>query len=185
MKISSDGGKSWPEAIEVANDASNRLMYWDQHHAVGYDQCITMFWTYDRQNNRDATIHISWSNDFGKTWTPPQDTGIVGQIAQPILLGDGRLVVIYLDRFKTRSIRARLSEDGGRTFGSEELVIYEQPGHSRDQGDQSDPTAYLQDMQLWTFGRIDAIADTSGDIWVIFYGAGENVTNIYWARIRT
>jgi hypothetical protein len=76
-----------------------------------------------------------------------------------------------------------MSTDGGVTFGREELVIYEQPRHSRDQGDQSGHVAYLQDMQLWTFGRIDAMVDPSGDIWTVFYAGDERATSIHWARI--
>jgi BNR repeat-like domain len=184
MKISSDGGQTWPEAIEIANDPTNRFMYWDQRHSALGNQHVATFWTYDRKKNSDANIHISHSADDGRTWTLPQDTGITGQVAHPVLLKDQRLAVVFVDRFKSRSILARLSVDGGKSFGSDELVIYTQPGAASDPGNGSDSAAYLQDMRLWTFGRIDALTDSTGDIWIVYYAGCQDATNIHWARIR-
>lgn len=184
IKISSDGGWSWSLAHEVANDPTGRLMYWDQRHSFLNDRWVAMFWTYDREAGRDANIHISHARDGGRFWSPPRDTGITGQIAQPIVLKNGRLVVVYMDRFQTRSIRAKLSLDSGMTFGSEDLLIYAHPTGSSDPGEQSNAKAYLQDQQLWTFGRIDAAADVSGDIFVVFYCGNTTATKIRWTRIR-
>jgi len=184
MKISSDGGTTWPEAVEVANDPNNRLMFWDQRHSISGDRHTAMFWTYDRTANKDANIHLSLSSDGGRSWTLPKDTGIVGQVAHPVLLSDGRLMVIYIDRFHTRSIRARLSNDYGNTFGEEELVVHQQPRNSADAGVESQSAEYLQDMQLWSFGRIDALADEQGDIWTVFYAGDSRSTGIHWAHIK-
>lgn len=184
MKISSDGGKSWPEAHEVANDPTGRLMYWDQRHSLQDNRWVAMFWTYDRESGCDAHIHISQSHDGGRIWTRPRDTGIAGQIAQPVLLKDGRLIVIYIDRFHTRSIRAKVSFDLGMTFSQEDLLVYLHHAGSNDPGQQSESKAYLQDQQLWTFGRVDAAVDSTGDIWVVFYCGTTTTTEIHWARIR-
>lgn len=184
MKLSSDGGITWPEAVEVANDPSGRLMFWDQRHSIFGDRHVAMFWTYDRSANKDTNIHLSRSSGGGKTWTPPTDTGIVGQVAHPVHLRDGRLMVIYIDRFHTRSIRARLSEDDGRTFSDQVLIIHEQPRNSVDPGDTSQSADYLQDMQLWSFGRVDAVTDNTEDVWIVFYAGDSRATGIHWAHVK-
>ena len=65
----------------------------------------------------DTTVHLIRSTDRGQSWTKPWDTEIQGQITQPVYLPDGRLLLIWVDRFGTRSIRAAISTDHGQTFG--------------------------------------------------------------------
>jgi hypothetical protein len=75
------------------------------------------------------------SLDDGKTWkpdgTPVPDTG-AGNPASMIRLKDGRLCLTYGYRAKPFGIRARLSEDSGRTWNRE--VILRDDGGGRDLG---------------------------------------------------
>jgi hypothetical protein len=183
-KISRDGGITWPDCVEVAHDPADRLMYWDAHYALGSGGfCVGAFWTFDRIASRDATIHLSFSNDDGRHWSTPHDAKIVGQIAHPILLVDGQLMLIYIERFATRSIRALLSDDMGRSFHSE-CVIYEQPRSVHGPVPSATTADYLQDMDAWTFGRVDAIAEANRTISLVFYGGNKDATNIWWSRMR-
>jgi hypothetical protein len=63
------------------------------------------------------------STDEGKTWTPlvapVEDTGRGGSPPALVRLADGRLCVAYGYRSEPYSIRARLSSDGGRSWGPE------------------------------------------------------------------
>ena len=183
-KISHDGGQTWPEWVEVANDPADRLMYWDAHYALGSDGfCLAAFWTYNHAEGCDSPIHLSTSHDFGRHWSAPRNAQIIGQIAHPVLLPDGRLVLIYIERFATRSIRALLSDDLGKSFHGD-VVLFEQPQSQPAPLQKATAADYLQEMDTWTFGRIDALADPNGDISIVFYAGNGDATNIYWSRLE-
>lgn len=183
LSFSRDGGRSW-ECREIANDPSGQLFYWDAR-VVRMDsrQFFAAFWTFDRVNRGDRRVHISRSHDLGRTWAIPQETHVVGQVAEPVLMRDGRLALIVVDRFESRSIKAYLSVDGGNSFG-DELVIYRQPGGRVDVGQNSATEDYLQDMELWTFGRVQAVTDAERNIWVVYYAGDANSTGICCAKIE-
>jgi hypothetical protein len=183
-KVSSDDGRTWPHYVNVAHDPGGRLMYWDAHYAFdGRGGALAAFWTYDRQQQRDRNIHLSESHDGGQTWTIPRDCGLAGQVGHPILLDGERLLLIYVDRFHTRSIRAAISHDRGRSF-AEDMVVYQHPAAQAERGAQSTSTDYLQDMELWTFGRVDATVGPGGSVWIIYYAGDARSTDIRWARLE-
>jgi len=183
-KISRDSGQTWPDCIEVAHDPADRLMYWDAHYALGPKGfCVASFWTYNHAEGRDAPIHLSFSHDNGRHWSLPQDTNITGQIAHPVLLEDGRIVLLYIERFETRSIRALVSDDLGKSFYGD-FVVYEQSKSQPAPLQKATAAEYLQEMDAWTFGRVDALAEPNGDIAIVFYAGNREATNIYWSRLR-
>lgn len=182
--ISRNGGHHWSEYMEVANDPTDRLMYWDSRYALGSNgHIVAAFWTYDRQQQRDRNIHLSESSDGGRNWSAPRNCGLIGQVCHPVLLGGDRLLLIYVDRFRTRGIRAALSNDLGRSF-VEDISIYQHPAAQIDPGEDSAPAGYLQDMELWTFGRVEAIVGHDGMVWVVYYAGNSEATDIRWARLQ-
>ena len=78
-----------------------------------------------RREGPKAWIETYRSADDGKSWkrdtVPAADLG-TGNPASMILLRDGRVCLTYGVRATPYSIRARLSADGGRTWG-EEIVL--------------------------------------------------------------
>lgn len=183
-KISHDGGQTWPDCIEVAHDPADRLMYWDAHYALGPNGfCVASFWAYNHADGCDAPIHLSFSHDNGRHWSLPQDTNITGQIAHPVLLEDGRIILLYIERFETRSIRALLSDDLGKSFHSD-FVVFEQSKSQPAPLQKATAADYLQEMDAWTFGRVDALAEPNGDIAIVFYAGNREATDIYWSRLK-
>jgi hypothetical protein len=75
-----------------------------------------------RRDDPKAWIETYRSLDGGETWkldtVPAPDLG-TGNPAGMILLRDGRVCLTYGRRAAPYSIRARLSADGGRTWGEE------------------------------------------------------------------
>jgi hypothetical protein len=182
IKFSDDGGGSWQEAIEVANDPSGGLMFWDQRHAVRENECWATFWTFDRRTKSDGNIHDACSSDAGRTWTTPRDTGLTGQIAHPIWLQDGRRMLIYVDRFQTRSIRFAVESIQGAFNDAGE--IYRHPHAATEAEPGVEAGQYLQDMNLWSFGRPDAVEFRRGFVRVIFYAGNASRTTIWVAGIE-
>lgn len=107
-RVSNDGGRTWPEYVEVANDPTGRVMYWDARYA------------------------------FDRT---------------------------------------------GRGF-VEDIAIYQHPAAHADGGQDSTATDYLQDMELWTFGRVEAILTGDGTVSVIYYAGNAQATDIRYARLQ-
>lgn len=183
-KISRDGGYHWLEQVDVAHDPTGRVFYWDARYNVGDGgHVVAAFWAYDRKQQRDLNIHFSDTRDGGRTWCPPRDCGLVGQVCQPVLVGGDRLLLVYVDRFGTRAIRAALSHDLGRSF-VEDMPIYRHPAAEQEQGSGATSANYLQDMELWTFGRTDAFRAPDETVWVVYYAGNAVATDVRWARLE-
>jgi sialidase-1 len=183
-KMSQDGGYSWPDCVEVAHDPAGRVFYWDARYSLGANgYVIAALWTYDREAKSDLPIHLCESRDGGQTWSAPRDSGLVGQIGYPVLLGGSRLLLPYIDRYGSPSIRAALSNDLGRTF-SENITIYRHQAAQLDPGKNSTAADYLQDMELWTFGRVEPFLGIDGTVWLAYYAGNAQATSIRWARLE-
>jgi hypothetical protein len=70
---------------------------------------------------------IYYSDDGGGTWDFLSRATDFGAPAAPLLMSDGRLVLVYGRRLDRPGIRAVVSEDGGRTW-SPELIVREDAG---------------------------------------------------------
>ena len=68
------------------------------------------------------TIYLTYSEDGGKTWTKPTETGICGSPPHLMLHSCGALLLTYARRAVPYAECARISYDGGKSFG-EELVL--------------------------------------------------------------
>jgi hypothetical protein len=112
----------------------------------------------------------------------PKDTGVAGQICQPIILANGQLMLVYVDRFSSQSIRAAISDDQGDSFG-DEVVVYQHLSSSLDSAGASLTADYLQAMNLWTFGRVEGIVSADDLVSLVYYAGTSDQTSIYFAQI--
>ena len=101
---------------------------WDQRAGVTPDgEIVTFTWYYDSHPGTYKDIQRRISEDEGLTWTDPEDLGIKDQASRPAILGDGRIVLAWVDRFDTQTIRARMSTTTDSSFLAEtEIIIYDQ-----------------------------------------------------------
>ena len=120
---------------------------------------LTMAWVHDVIRDVTLTARAGFSDDGGRTWSEPFDTGILGGPLNPIRLADGRILAAYARRTAPRGIRACLSDDGGRTWAVEdEIVLWDEArraatgtrASSRDVPDADLPL--WGTMWGWTFG---------------------------------
>jgi len=187
LRLSNNGGVSWDELSIVAHDPQGHILYWDQRLTVDpiSGNLLAMFWTHDRRAQRDIDIHIAWGSSDGRQWSQPVSTGIAGQICAPLALPDGLVFAAYVHRHHPPSLRAILSDDGGRTWtAAEELVFYEKRGGQESgMGGARAFGDYWGDMSVWTFGHPAPLLLPNGDIMVAYYAGDEKAMGIHWVRI--
>ena len=180
---SHDQGQSWGAPVVVGFDPTGRIFNWDQRCGVAPDgRIVTFNWTYDTETTRYLNIHRRISRDNGHTWSAPEDLGFADQAAHPAMLADGRIVLPWVDRFRTHSIRARVAASIDATFDpASEVVIYTH-GQAAKQDDNTGEL--LAEMSLWTFGLPYAETLPDGDVLVVYYAGTEKVMDVHWARLR-
>lgn len=87
-----------------------------------------------------------FSDDGGRTWTRPEMTGVNGSPAHLLVHSSGAVVMVYGRRERPFGERARVSCDGGVTFG-EEIVI----GNEAESSDLGYPSSVeLDDGRIMT-----------------------------------
>ncbi len=178
-----DGGATWSAPRTVCQDPSGAIFHWDQRLAAapGGDLLAAFSWTYDKAANRYLPIRRHISRDEGQTWSTDQ-LDFADQPAHPAVLADGRTVLAWVDRYGSRSIRARCAKTIDGVFDpSSEVVLYEAATPARQTGDTA---GMLTDMSLWSFGLPYAEALPDGrSVLVVYYAGAADCMDIRWARL--
>lgn len=121
---SRDGGRTW-EKLGLVPDAEGVDRAWVHEPDVVELPDGTLLGALRVSPKRfigDNTVYLTRSSDAGKTWSVPQPTDFCGAPPHFLLHSSGALVITYSRRVEPNGQRARVSYDGGKTWG-EELVI--------------------------------------------------------------
>lgn len=182
---SHDDGRSWGPPITAGHDPSGRIFNWDLRLGLAPDGRIGAFaWTYDSAARVYLNLHRRISADGGRSWSAAEDLGFADQAGHPALLPDGRVLLPWVDRFGTHTIRAALAADIAAPFdaaGAIELYALAAAGP----GARDDTTgALLAEMGLWTFGLPYAEALPDGTVLVLYYAGDETTLDIRWAKLQ-
>ena len=179
---SQDGGASWGAPAVAGQDPSGRIFNWDLRCGVAPDgRIVTFAWTYDTETTKYVNIHRRISHDNGYTWSAAEDLGITDQAGPPAILSDGRIVLPWVDRFGSHSIKVRLAEDVAAPFDpASEVVIYTHGSEAKRDDKTGD---LLAEMSLWSFGLPFATALSNGEVLVVYYAGNEKSMDIRYARI--
>jgi hypothetical protein len=179
---SDDAGVTWSAPRTVCEDPAGAVFHWDQRLAVAPDGTLAAFsWTYHKAGNHYLAIRRQVSRDDGRTWVT-DELDFADQPSHPAVLSDGRTVLAWVDRYGSRSIRARVSAAIDGVFDSaSEVVIYQAASPPRQTGDTA---GMLADMGLWSFGL--PYAETLGrdDVLVVYYAGTPERMDIRWAKLR-
>ena len=186
LMYSSDDGRTWPEFAEVAADPAARVFYWDQRPKVLADgSLLDLFWTFDRERAVYLNIHARASQDNGRTWSELWDTEVAGQPAPAAALADGRMVMAYVDREGTPSIRARVSGDGGRTWPEATELTLDDRLKQEQEGSKSSMQDAWSEMTAFSVGLPTSVGLADGGVLVVYYaGHRPDHTGLYWVRLE-
>lgn len=167
-----DDGQSWDGPTDAGYDRSGRVFHWDQRVGVTADGHLVSFaWVYDTEAGTYCNIRRRLSADSGRTWSAAQDIGIADQAGHPAMLSDGRIVLAWVDRFGSGSIRARAAAHAGADFDPfSEVTIYE-----RDKSDRH--------RSVWSYGLPYAETLGDGDVMVVYYAGDQLAMDIHYARL--
>ena len=143
-----DDGKHWSFLSDIAVPEGCRLNFMYEPHAVELPNghILGAIRMQNPSLNPDFTIYLCESTDGGKTWSIPHPTGICGSPPHLMVHSSGAVILSYGRRAKPYGERARVSYDGGKTFGEEIVISEEAP--SDDLGYPS--TVELSDGKLLT-----------------------------------
>lgn len=183
---SRDGGRTWGAPVTAGCDPSGRIFNWDQRAAVAPDGTIGAFlWTFDSETQTYLNIHRRLSRDNGMNWSEAEDLGFADQAGHPAVIPDGRVVLCWVDRFKSHTIRARTApEIGGPFAAGTDMELYR-----HDVGRKSDDPAgstgeALGEIGLWTYGLPYAEALPNGEVLVFYYAGDSRTMNIHMVRLQ-
>ena len=183
---SADNGHNWTGPILVSQDPTGRIFNWDQRATVAPDGRIASFtWTYDSTTKKYVNIHRRISADGGVSWTPAEDLGIADQAGCPAILPDGRVVLPWVDRFGSHSIRVRAARgiDAPLEAGTER-ELYRLETAAKQESPGTSTGDLLANMGLWTFGLPFAERMPDGDVLVAYYAGAATRMDIRLARVR-
>lgn len=125
---SDDNGESWtaPDrmiAMPGVSLAEPALAQWPAGK-------VTVF---NRTGLNEDRLVIATSTDEGRSFGPPETVEVKGHPYDPLVLPDGRLLLVYGYRHEPMGVRARIVEPGQDIAAAEEFVIRDD-SPSRDTG---------------------------------------------------
>ncbi len=188
LRLSRDGGRSWPDYVTVARHPDNKLAYWDQRLAIHPvdGRLAATFWTHDFDAGVDIDIHIAYGSPDGRVWTIPRVTGLPGQHCQPLALSGDRLLAAYPRRGDPPGIVLSISEDFGESWDrSRDLLVYDSTAGNESGSRGSRTQSELWgDMERWRFGHPRMVRLPDDEVFVVYYAGDDAVKTARWARVR-
>jgi hypothetical protein len=188
---SDDDGVTWSAPTTVVADPTGRIGNWDQRGAVAADGRLVSFaWIYDFEAVAYLDIRRRISADEGRSFGEPIELGFADQPGHPAILPDGRVVLAWVDRFGSGSIRARLAASIEAPFDPDtEIVLFDAAADATSAartGSSATPTTgdALEQMQTWSYGLCHAEALPDGEVGVVHYAPGTaGGIEIRWIRL--
>jgi hypothetical protein len=186
--LSKDSGRNFQTPTLVARDPKNKIYFWDQRLSPGRKpgEFIGLFWTYDREKQKDLNIHCIRSSLHNGVLEKAQlfPTSLTGQIAAPLLLDNGRLLAFVVERSSPGTLTLWSSDDEGISW-FENLVIYcHEPSLAAvSETSATDYAQYWEQMGMWSFGHPAILSLGEQKVLLVYYAGAPNRTSIYWARV--
>ncbi len=178
---SDDKGKTWPEYVDVMDNHTDHIIYWEQKIIeLEGDRLLSVSWGYNEESGEDTPNQYAVSEDGGKHFGKPQSTGLLGQTLTPIRLDDGRILCIYR-RMDKPGLWANISRiEGDRWINEADAPLW---GARAEGLLKKGPTENMAtDFNVLKFGAPCAVLLPGGDVFAAFWCVEDCVSNIRWFR---
>lgn len=128
---SDDGGRSWTEPLSTPADWWNVKTTTPVIHRLTDPQGVERLFVFGACDF-PGNIRRAFSADGGRTWSPMEETGLVGEVAPKTILpfDGGRRLVMWSDRRDPTNpkdphpvVWQSESFDGGLTWGAERVIL--------------------------------------------------------------
>lgn len=100
--VSRDQGESFGRPISMARDPDSQIYYWDQRLCAGRQpgEFVGLYWTHNRARQKELNVHlpIGTIEPDGCNGPHIRATTLSGRIAVPLLLSEGRLFCVVVER---------------------------------------------------------------------------------------
>ena len=157
---SRDDGRSWSDAVVMAQ-GSEQVGSFCEPMVIELEpgHLLALHRVEGGPAEPAACFRRNESFDGGRTWSEPVNTGILsGACPRLLKLRDGRLLLTYGRRAEPFGIRARLSDDGGRSWGETAWIL--RKGRNGDLGYTS--SVELADGEIFTATYMQNARGTTG-----------------------
>jgi len=94
---SADNGKNWKETGTFFASKDNVAPWEVRSIQLPSGRIVLVLWMYDLKNQKHLNTHLVYSDDNGRTWNGPLDTGLRGQ-ASSLMLWRGQLGIVQARR---------------------------------------------------------------------------------------
>jgi sialidase-1 len=108
---SSDKGQSWNDAVHFFQAPGKNITSWEPRICEMEDgRLVVIFWAYDVTTKTHLNNKVVVSDDDGRTWSSPIDTGQLAQAANVLYLRHNYLLTIQAHREHEAIIYVRVVE---------------------------------------------------------------------------
>jgi len=135
---SSDKGRTWDDAVRFFQAPGKTITAWEPRICEMENSRLTViFWAYDIYSKTHLPNQVVISEDDGRTWSNPLDTGHRAQAANLLYLGNDHLLTIQTHREEEVGIYVRLVDltHGCWNVRAEKMIwgAHNDPVHTRGQ----------------------------------------------------
>ena len=176
---SRDNGETWDDSVRFFESPSPTIAAYESHICEMQEgRLIAICWAIDVFSGKRYPNQVTVSHDNGYTWSPPIDTGHMGEAANLMSLGDDRLMSVHCHRGKDVGLYVRVidfSKDQWRVV--EEKLIWGQSMRQQ----ARDGQRFHEAVWAIRFGQASLLPLSNGDIlvthWAIIDGQGKILTH--------
>ena len=176
---STDGGRTWDDSGRYFDSPGHTIAAYESHIAeMERGRLVAICWAFEIGAGNYLPNQVTVSHDNGYTWSAPIDTGIRGESANLLYLGDNRLLSIHSHRGSEVGLYVRLVDfTGDRWRPIEEKLIW---GGAMGRQTRNGQT-FFEFAGSIRFGQGSLLRLTNGDIlathWCVVDGQGKVLTH--------
>ena len=171
---SEDHGRTWDDStVFFQTEAGNLTPFEPRLTEMQDGRLVALVWAYDQATDRHYSNHVTVSEDDGRTWSKPIDTGVMGQASNLIWIGGDRLLTIHAHRGDEIGLYVRVVDFAANNWRVQaETVIYGQASKQTAEGQSA-----AEMFKSLRFGQPSLLAQGDGEFlaahWCVEEGQGK------------